>query len=133
MDVVAAIENELAFRLVHEARTGAGFDWRKRLGQIEATPLGEHQRLARRHEVYEGEHVVITFMTQALPNSPIWKIFTAHRLPARQGASRIRPRSPPTRTVISPAAARCTPPVTGASNVAMPRAAARPEMRSISV
>ena len=56
-DVVAAVQDQLAFGFVHEAGTGAGLDGRERLREIEATALGQHERLPRCHEVDEGEHV----------------------------------------------------------------------------
>ena len=53
----------------------------------------------------------------------MWKIFLPMASSAGLWRSK-RSASPPTSTVISPRAARCTPPVTGASNVRMPRASA---------
>ena len=63
---------------------------------------------------------VITLSPDAEPSGPTWKI----RLPIASKSGMLgvsTASSPPTMTVISPDAARCTPPVTGASSVAIPR------------
>ena len=55
---------------------------------------------------------VITLITEALPSGPMWKI----SLPIASNSGRCARNvasSPPTSTVISPAAALWTPPVTG--------------------
>ena len=57
---------------------------------------------------------VITLITEALPSGPTWKT----RPPIASNTGRCAAKtagSPPTMTVICPDAARCTPPVTGAS------------------
>ena len=56
-DVVAAVQDHLALGLVHEARAGARLDHLVGLGQVEPGPPGEHQRLTRRDEVDERQHV----------------------------------------------------------------------------
>ena len=74
---------------------------------------------------------VITLMTEALPSGPTWMT----GLPIASRTLRCAAKtasSPPAITVISPAAALCTPPVTGHSSVAMPRAAASAARRSSS-
>ncbi len=56
-DVIAAVEDELTFGLVHEAVAGACLDRLEGLGEIEPAALGQHQCLAIGHEMDEGEHV----------------------------------------------------------------------------
>ena len=56
-DVVAAVQDHLALGLVDEARARARLDHLERLRQVEACAPREHQRLAGRDEVDEGEHV----------------------------------------------------------------------------
>jgi len=76
--------------------------------------------------------LVMTLMTAADPTGPMWKI----RLPIACSAGLCRSNvaaSPPISTVISPRAARCTPPVTGDSSMPMPASAASAARRWISV
>ena len=74
--------------------------------------------------------LVMTLMTEAEPIGPTLKM----RRPIASKAARCvsnRSASPPTMTVISPLAARCTPPVTGVSSVRTPKVFARSERRRI--
>jgi hypothetical protein len=74
------------------------------LGEVEAAAFGEHQSFARRDEMDEGEHVGITFITEAAPSGPTWDSAP----PRAASASRWRATtvsSPPTMTAISGSAA----------------------------
>ena len=75
--------------------------------------------------------LVITLITEAWPSAPTWMTLPpiASSMPrwAAKTAS-----SPPAITVISPAAALWTPPVTGHASVAMPRTASSAASRSSS-
>src|SRR5664280_3762962 len=57
VDVVAAVQDELALGLVDEAVAGAGLDHVPGQLEVHAALLGEHQRLAVGHKMDEGQHV----------------------------------------------------------------------------
>mmetsp|Transcript_33833 Transcript_33833/g.84313 ORF Transcript_33833/g.84313 Transcript_33833/m.84313 type:complete len:218 (-) Transcript_33833:93-746(-) len=63
----------------------------------------------------------MTLTTEAEPHPPQWITLPPIEL-SKSECLRITSSSPPTRTVMSPEATRCTPPVSGASSRSMPRA-----------
>ena len=86
-----------------------------RLASIKASPVA--------HKWMKASILVITLITAALPSGPTWKIL----LPIASSAGRCFANTsapPPTITVMSPVAARCTPPVTGHSSTSAPLACA---------
>ena len=57
LDVVRAVQDDLALGFVHEAVARTLLDGLERFGQVEPTALGQHERLTTGHQVDEGEHV----------------------------------------------------------------------------
>ena len=83
-NVVAAVQDQLAFSLVYEARAGACLDCRKRLREVETASLREHQRLARGDQVDKSQHVGDHFDDTGLAQLPHVEDRAAHGLERRQ-------------------------------------------------
>src|SRR6202000_1606180 len=57
IDIVAAVQDHLAFRLMHEAIAGTGLDGMEGLSEIKPATLRQHQGLAGGDQMNEGQHI----------------------------------------------------------------------------
>ena len=79
-DVVAAVQDHLAFGFVHEAVPGARGDGVERRAQVHPGLRAQHHGLARGDEVDEGEHVGDDLGHRGLFYAPEVNDATAHGL-----------------------------------------------------
>ena len=124
-NVIAAVQDDLALGLVDEAVARARGDGLERRAQIDTRLGAQHQCLAGGDQMNEREHIGHHFGDRRLLDATQMDDLAAHRLQRRLDAISNTCCAPPTSTVMSPASARWTPPVTGQARVATPGCRAR--------
>ena len=80
VDIVTAVENDLTFGFKHETIAGTGLNHMKGLRQIQPAFFGQHQRLARRHQMNKGQHIGDDLDHRRLADGPDIENLAAHGL-----------------------------------------------------